>query len=104
MQAASPKRIAILCNGALNHGQGKKKRIASFPLLVAVDGGTKHCQQLELKPDLIIGDLDSCSPDLRDYFSDVPCKKFPIDKDKTDLELALDELMRPDVQEITVFG
>jgi thiamine pyrophosphokinase len=104
VQTASPKQVAIVCNGELDHGQETKKRIASFPLLVAVNGGTKHCQQLGLKPHLIIGDLDSCSPDTLEHFSEVPCKKFPIDKDKTDLELALDELMKPDVQEITIFG
>jgi thiamine pyrophosphokinase len=88
----------------LDHSQEMKSRIAAFSLLAAVDGGAMHCQQLGLKPDLIIGDLDSCPADLLEYYSDVPCKRFPVDKDETDLELALNELMQPDIQEITVFG
>lgn len=104
MQPAFPKRIAILCNGELDYGQETKRRIASYPALIAVDGGTNHCRQLGLRPHLIIGDLDSSTPDHLAYFSDVPCKKFPIDKDKTDLELALEEFMLPAVEEATIFG
>jgi thiamine pyrophosphokinase len=100
----SNKRIAILCNGSLDHSPSTKARIQSFSFLAAVDGGTKHCKQLGLKPDLIIGDLDSSSPDVLNHYSHVPCMHFPKDKDETDLELALRELMQPDIAEITVFG
>src|SRR5579862_758217 len=104
MNPSFAKRIAILCNGAQSHSQKIKSRIETFPLLAAVDGGAEHCRHLGLKPHLIIGDFDSCSADLLAFFSDVPCKRFPADKDKTDLELALEELMHPGTEEITLFG
>ncbi len=104
MDPKATKRVALICNGMLDHSQEMKSRIATFPLLAAVDGGALHCRQLGLKPDLIIGDLDSCPADLLEFYSDVPCKRFPVDKDETDLELALNELMHFDTQEITLFG
>lgn len=102
----SATRIALICNGILDHSQKMKLRIEAYPQIVAVDGGTKHCRNLGLMPNLIIGDFDSCPPALLDYFSDIPCKRFPVDKDKTDLELALDELMHDGAgtDEITLFG
>jgi len=104
MDLTSAKRIAMVCNAILDHSENVKSRLETFPFLAAIDGGAKHCRQLGLKPDIIIGDLDSCPPELLDYYSDVPFKTFPCDKDKTDLELALSLLMLPDTQEITLFG
>jgi len=55
--------------------------------LIAVDGGMDHLARWGLRPDLLVGDLDS----LVEASPGVPCKKFPREKDATDLSLALDE-------------
>jgi thiamine pyrophosphokinase len=103
LKPLSAKRVAIVCNGTLDSSK-LQSRIASFPMIVAVDGGALHCRRLGLKPHLIIGDFDSCPPEILSLYSDVSCKRFPCDKDETDLELALNELMHPDIEEITLFG
>jgi thiamine pyrophosphokinase len=98
------KRIAIVCNGALDHSEKMKERIQAFPKLVAVDGGAQHCWKLGLRPDYILGDFDSCPEDTLEQIAQVPRKKFPKLKDRTDLELALDAFLDAHTQEITLFA
>src|SRR5262249_12740601 len=70
--------------------------------LVAVNGGINHCVSLGLRPDLLIGDLDSADPHLLKSVSNIPIKSYPKDKNKTDLEIAL-KLVSQNGEELTVF-
>ncbi|MBI2810261.1 MAG: thiamine diphosphokinase [Candidatus Melainabacteria bacterium] len=95
-------RIALVSNAPL--APSLKSRISKFPFLVAVDGGANHCREMGLTPDLILGDFDSIDPSTLNHFSGVPQEKHPQDKDKTDLELALERVFHPLVEEVVVFG
>ena len=55
--------------------------------LIAADGGLGHLARWGLRPDLLIGDLDS----LAAAPEGIPCKQFPRGKDDTDLSLAIEE-------------
>ena len=48
---------ALIVNGGLN--STKRDQLGNYDLIVAVDSGTEQAYKLFLKPDLIIGDLDS---------------------------------------------
>ena len=50
-------------------------------------------QALNLKPDLLVGDLDSVTPEQIRWSEEVGAevRKYPVEKDETDLELALQE-------------
>lgn len=80
---------ALLCNGELE--RSLKSRIKACDKIFAVDGGLKHCRELGLEPDGIIGDFDSVGEILADY---PPQKLIPLPrlKDKTDLEVALEKV------------
>ncbi|MGE5558875.1 MAG: thiamine diphosphokinase [Bacillota bacterium] len=57
---------------------------------IAVDGGGNRLHQLGLVPDTLVGDLDSISPEvLKDWTGKVTVQAYPVEKDETDLELAL---------------
>ena len=60
-------------------------------LVIAADGGSRHCQALKIVPDILIGDLDSTDPNLAASWEmlGVEIILHPEDKDQTDLELAL---------------
>ncbi len=75
-------------------------------LVIAADGGSRHCQALDLVPDLLIGDLDSSDPDLIEIWRKAGVKilKFPQDKDQTDLELALLKAQDLGADRILVYG
>ncbi len=59
--------------------------------LIAVDGGLRYFTPFDLVPDLIIGDLDSADPEDVQRFKTqgVEVRQYPIEKNETDLELAL---------------
>jgi len=98
------ERIAIICNAPIENISKLKGKIATFPVLIAVDGGINHCYKLDLHPDLIVGDFDSADPMILKNFDTVPQKKYPQDKDKTDLEIALELVYHTKVEEIAIFG
>ncbi len=72
--------------------------------LVAVDGGLRHLLLLGLTPHLLIGDLDSVtSKDLDSCMQlGVEILRFPPQKDQTDLELAVLEVLQRGFTEIVI--
>ncbi|MDP3970849.1 MAG: thiamine diphosphokinase [bacterium] len=56
-------------------GNGKKfdcsKELATYDLIVAIDGGANHCKDMNITPNYIIGDQDSIEPATKEKFSDV---------------------------------
>ncbi|MCJ7717838.1 MAG: thiamine diphosphokinase [Anaerolineales bacterium] len=75
-------------------------------LVIAADGGSSHCQTLGTKPDVLIGDLDSTSPNLiKDWQkAGVTVIRHPVRKDQTDLELGLFYAQEEGAREIEVYG
>jgi len=100
----NPKTAALVANGTISDFEKIGSRVRSFPYVVAVDGGICNCQQMGVTPNIIIGDLDSAPPELLQHYSDVPQKLFPADKDKTDLELAIEEAASQGMERIVIFG
>ncbi len=72
--------------------------------LVAVDGGLHHLQALGLSPQLLIGDMDSLSAQEVEACrqAGVEILRFPPAKNKTDLELALDEVLQRGYRNILI--
>jgi thiamine pyrophosphokinase len=77
-----------------------------YDLLVAADGGVLQCLRLGLKVDVLIGDLDSTPNELVQLVerSGAEIIRYPVDKDKTDLELALDLVGDRGVREVIILG
>lgn len=78
----------LVANGALEWTE-ELTRIASLgrPLLAA-DGGADHLARIGLRPDAVIGDLDSISNGARRWIGEERLVVRP-EKDRTDLEKAL---------------
>ncbi|MDZ7586159.1 MAG: thiamine diphosphokinase, partial [Patescibacteria group bacterium] len=71
------KRAVIFINGEM--ADLSRLKLVKNDFLIGVDGGAMHILKLGLKPDLIIGDLDS----IKAIPKDVPVLKL-VDQDKTD--------------------
>ena len=86
-----PKRAIIFANGHLPDLEAAHRLIRPDDFLIAADGGTRHALALGLLPSIVIGDLDSLTPDdgQRLEGSGVEIRQHPPNKDETDLELAL---------------
>jgi thiamine pyrophosphokinase len=99
-------RAVIFANGILNFSQETSVAIRPGDLLIAADGGAQNCLALGLTPAVVIGDLDSLSPDQLENLQ-VKGARFvvhPRDKDQTDLELALRYAIEQGAREILLLG
>jgi thiamine pyrophosphokinase len=106
----------IFANGVLTPGPAVDDAIAEYERLraqrgerhrariIAANGGSKHVHALGLRPDVIIGDVDSLPDPIRDAFADVPKVAHPPEKDSTDLALALDWAYEREARWIRVIG
>ena len=86
------QRTVIFANGELPDASIARKMIHEDDILIAADAGANHILAMGLSPSKVIGDFDSISSDdlLRLESSGAELIRFPADKDKTDLELAID--------------
>ncbi len=75
-------------------------------LIIAADGGSNHALALDVKPDVVIGDLDSIDAATRQRLQQVGAHfiTYPTHKDFTDLELALQYAVECGASEITICG
>lgn len=74
-------------------------------MIICCDGGARHFQNSAIKPEVIIGDMDSIDADqLADYTADkIKIIEHPPDKDFSDTELALDHALGLQPQEIVIW-
>jgi thiamine pyrophosphokinase len=84
-------RIVVFANGYLPDIEKARTILRTDDIIIAADGGTRHALALGLKPDLIIGDLDSITAEERQKLESdgIKITKYSRDKNETDLELAI---------------
>jgi thiamine pyrophosphokinase len=85
-------RIVIFANGLLENPDLLLKRLRPGDRIFCADGGTYHALALGLRPEMIIGDLDSLTAETVAQMeaAGVTLRRYSENKDQTDLELALD--------------
>lgn len=96
--------IALVANGEILIDSKIHPLLKQFSYIIAVDGGLKHCDRMEITPNLIIGDLDSIPPDLLTKYAHIPIHKYPVKKDETDIELAVNQALKLKPESVTLFG
>lgn len=99
-------RAVIFANGVLGWVDPLDVAAASQVLIIAADGGANHCRALGLVPQVLIGDLDSVAPEVLVDLEQrgIEIQRHPVDKDQTDLELALEYAVRRDAEPIIIYG
>ena len=97
--------VLIFANGEMPNVAWTRPFLHQAALIIAADGGSKHLYRLRSRPDVVIGDMDSASPEIVSWLQalDVPMIKHDPVKDETDLELAL-LYAREHSEEIFLFG
>lgn len=98
------KSVALVVNGLLHDPLVEAALCKEHDLLIAVDGGLSHCEAMQLTPDLIVGDFDSAPEELLEKYPGVEKKAYPLEKDQTDLELALELAFAWDPTHITLIA
>ena len=93
-------RVIVVANGVMR----SHFTLESDDVLIAADGGLRHCLDLGLQPAILIGDMDSIDEgDLAALEpSGTQILRYPTQKDFTDLELALQHALNLGADEIVI--
>lgn len=102
------KRCLILTGGRLDMAFAREylKREA-FNRIIAVDGGLGALKELGLEPDVVVGDLDTVSPEVVAYYrrrEHIIWEVHNPEKDDTDTELAISRAAATGCGEIVLLG
>jgi len=91
MKSETAADALIIAAGSEHCRDASRLRIAETGLIICADAGIVACRELGLRPDFLIGDLDSAPAELVEWARDVGARilRHPVAKDETDLELAL---------------
>ncbi len=93
------KKAILVLNGNLSENKNEYfLRLDKDSLIIACDGGYYNCLKLNIKPDLIIGDMDS--------INDIEFENriiFPMEKDKSDSELGVEYAIKKGFKEIELW-
>jgi thiamine pyrophosphokinase len=115
----------VICNGESPSKKLAHQLARNVDAIVAADGGANVARKLGIRPDVIIGDLDSITPATERYFSQQlkwlkPLRRFPFSsnlrpkgwgyaqrisvtrQDNTDLEKAFDFLLDHNIRRATI--
>jgi thiamine pyrophosphokinase len=94
----------VLAAGRVVATAALRARVAAADLIVAADGGARHARSLGVRPHAIVGDLDSVDDATLRRYPDADVQRHPRDKDRLDLELALDEAVRRGARSVLIVG
>jgi thiamine pyrophosphokinase len=98
--------VLVFANGTIDDSESVRNHVRSADLILCADGGTHLARALGVRPNAVIGDMDSISPAVRVEMGDagVALVEFPARKEETDLELALLWAVERGASRITVLG
>ncbi len=98
-------KCVIFANGIYNHTEAVFS-ILENSFIIAADAGLFICDKIGVMPDVIIGDMDSVSKTLLDKFieKNVMIKRYPSEKDNTDMEISFRYAFEQKFNEIVVLG
>jgi thiamine pyrophosphokinase len=99
-------RAVIFANGRMDVWPERFDLFPDADVIIAADGGLRHCTRKRLVPHLVIGDMDSADPDELAALEQrgVEVSRFPVRKDETDLWLAVRAALDRKVDEIIILG
>jgi thiamine pyrophosphokinase len=99
-------RAVIFVNGLIQNYAGVCPWLLPDDYRIAADGGLRHLHALALEPHALVGDLDSVEPaDVAKLAAQgVTIERHRPEKDKTDLELAIEHAAAKGATEIILLG
>jgi thiamine pyrophosphokinase len=99
-------RIVVVANGDLSDPQYIHRQIRADDTIICADGGALHALAMGLQPALVVGDMDSLPSHLIKRLKDGGAQflRFPVEKDQSDLELALERAVEMAPAEILLLA
>ena len=99
------KKACIITGGTLSLSfLSKHVKENSYSLILVVDGALEKTHSLGIKPDYIVGDFDTVSENVLEYYDENIILRHLPEKDQTDTELAVEIAIRFQCEEIDFLG
>jgi len=86
------RSICIIANGEKPDREVLRRALSGMGMVIAADGGSEHCRNLGVIPDVIIGDLDSTSEHTKEIFPDSEIIHI-MNQENSDMEKAIEYAM-----------
>jgi len=100
------KAALIVCGGEIKNTDFYKDYFDYADYIIAADGGASLMKKSGSMPDLLLGDFDSISKEDYQFYLErkVEIQKFPVEKDMTDSELAVEIAAEKGYRNIVLIG
>jgi len=100
-------KVIIFTNGEYHDPEFYRRKLEENPqaTVIVADGGANFIRELDICPNYLLGDMDSISPDVYQYYkSRTIIEKYPVMKNQTDTEIAIEKAIDLGADEVIVFG
>ena len=99
-------KAVIFAGAAIPDYSFCKDYMTDTDMIICCDAGMHHAKALGIDPDYIVGDFDSTSSDVLEYYKakNIPIRQFPTRKDETDMELGIFLALELGVTDLVLFG
>ncbi len=99
-------KVLILSNGSVKDYTFLQSLVSGTDFFICADGGGMHAYNMGLTPDVLIGDFDSISKEVLNYFREKSSQiiSCPSEKDETDTQLAVEYAVSKGASEICMTG
>jgi thiamine pyrophosphokinase len=106
MVETPPASVALVFAGGDPVDAAVAARLPDAGLIVAADSGVEHALALGRDVDLVVGDFDSADPAAVDaaVFGGAEVRRYPAEKDQSDLELAVRAARDSGATQVIVVG
>jgi len=97
-------KAIIIAGGELINPRLFYRNYGTDDFVIAADSGYDFLTRIDIKPNLIIGDMDSIQTKLPETDNTIEIIKYPTDKDHSDLELAIKYSKERNFSDIIILG
>jgi len=99
-------KIVMFANGVIDCCDFSRQIAQNADCVIAVDGGAKHADRLDIIPNYLFGDFDSLDAILLAKYRAMAVSEinFPTQKDATDLELAVSFALTKSPSKLIILG
>lgn len=96
----------VLSGGSISDYNILKNHLTDKDFVICADGGVRHAIAFGIVPNLVVGDFDSIDSDSLEFIKakNIQIISFPVEKDETDTEIAVNYLIDKGFNEITMIG
>ncbi len=100
MLAKTNKLWAVIAAGEMRCRPFWQRLLRQAESILCADAGLRHCRELGVQPDLLVGDLDS----LGEVPQEIPCLCFDSDKEASDSQLAIEAAFDRGAERVFLLG